>query len=168
MAETWACRLSLRLACKSFPGLCACTRTGQWCASVVAIRSLFTNWADRCSQINSLDSWCATRVSKTLGIVHRYALEKDQKKRLKGHGQEHVYNTLGYIYIWLWEVLKYTHAFAFETGRKTPTLLTFAFESCCSLGLVTLCGWQHINIQLLNKSVCMYGMCACCRCMYIC
>ena len=76
MAESWARRLSLRLACKPFPGLCACTRTGRWCASVVAIRSLslFTNWADRRSQINSVDSWCATRVSKTLDVVHSYAL----------------------------------------------------------------------------------------------
>ena len=85
MAESWARRLSLCLACKPFPGLCACTRTGRWCAcirngrwcaSVVVIRSLslFTNWADRCSQINSVDSWCATHVSKTLDIVHRYAL----------------------------------------------------------------------------------------------
>ena len=65
-AKSWARRLSLCLACKPFPGLCACTRTGRWCASVVAIRSLslFTNRADRRSQINSLDSWCATRVSK--------------------------------------------------------------------------------------------------------
>ena len=64
------------LACKPFPGLCACTRTGRWCASVVVIRSLslFTNRADRRSQINSVDSWCATRVSKTLDVVHRYAL----------------------------------------------------------------------------------------------
>jgi len=76
MVESWACRLSLCLACKPFPGLCACTRTGRWCASVVAIRSLslFTNHADRRSQINSLDSWCATRFSKTLDVVHRYAL----------------------------------------------------------------------------------------------
>ena len=76
MAESWVCRLSLCLACKPFPGLCACTRTGRWCASVAAIRSLslFTNRADRRSQISSLNSWCATRVSKTLGVVHRYAL----------------------------------------------------------------------------------------------
>ena len=76
MAESWARSLSLCLACKSFPGLCACTRTGRWCASVLAIRSLslFTNRADRCSQINSLDSWCTTHVSKTLDVVHRYAL----------------------------------------------------------------------------------------------
>ena len=64
--------------CKPFPGLCACTRTGRRCASVVAIRSLslslFTNRADRRSQISSWDSWCATRVSKTLDVVHRYAL----------------------------------------------------------------------------------------------
>ena len=26
-----------RLACNPFPGLCACTRTGRWCASIVAI-----------------------------------------------------------------------------------------------------------------------------------
>ena len=60
---------------KPLPGLCACTRTGQWCTSVVAIRSLslFTNRADRRSQMNSLDSWCTTHVSKTLD-VHRYAL----------------------------------------------------------------------------------------------
>jgi len=32
MAESWARRLSLCLACKPFPGLCACTRTGRWCA----------------------------------------------------------------------------------------------------------------------------------------
>ena len=72
----WARRLSLCLACKPFPGLCVCTRTGQRCLSVVAIRflSLFTNRADRRSQINSLDSWCATRISKTLDVVHRYAL----------------------------------------------------------------------------------------------
>ena len=64
------------LACKPFPGLCACTRTGRWCASVVATGSLslFTNRAARRSQFNSLDSWCATRVSKTLDVVHRYAL----------------------------------------------------------------------------------------------
>ena len=51
-------RLSLCLACKPFPGLRACTRTGRWCVSVVAIRSLslFTNRADRRSQISSLDS----------------------------------------------------------------------------------------------------------------
>ena len=49
MAESWARRPSLCLACKPFPGLCACTRTGRWCASVVAIRflSLFTKRADR-------------------------------------------------------------------------------------------------------------------------
>ena len=49
MAESWARRLSLCLACKPFPGLCACTRAGRWCASVVAIRSLslFTNRAAR-------------------------------------------------------------------------------------------------------------------------
>ena len=71
MAESWARRLSLCLACKPFPGLCACTWIGRWCASVVAIRSfsLFTNRADRRSQINSLDSWCATRVSKTLEVA---------------------------------------------------------------------------------------------------
>ena len=76
LAESWACRLSLYLACKPFRGLCACTRTSRWCASVVVIRplSLFTNRADRRSQINSLDSCCATRVSKTLDVVHRYAL----------------------------------------------------------------------------------------------
>ena len=32
MAEYWAHRLSLCLACKHFPGLCACTQTGRWCA----------------------------------------------------------------------------------------------------------------------------------------
>ena len=76
MAESWTRRLSLWLACKPFPGLCACTRTGRWCASVVAVRSLslVTNRADRHSQINSLDLWCATCVSKTLDVVHRYAL----------------------------------------------------------------------------------------------
>ena len=37
MAESWARRLSLNLACKPFPGLCACTRTGRRCASVVVI-----------------------------------------------------------------------------------------------------------------------------------
>ena len=76
MAESWVCRLSLCLACKPFPGLCACTQTSQWCTSGVVTRSLslFTNWADRCSQISSLDFWCATRVSKTLDIVHRYPL----------------------------------------------------------------------------------------------
>ena len=76
MAESWARRLSLCLACKPFPGLCACTRTGRWCASVVAAMSLslYTNQADSRSQINSLDSWCATRVSKTLEVVYRYAL----------------------------------------------------------------------------------------------
>ena len=54
---------SLYLACKPVPGLCACTRTSRWCASVGAIRSLslFTNRADRRSQISSLDSCCATR-----------------------------------------------------------------------------------------------------------
>ena len=76
MAESCARRLSLFLACKPVPGLCACARTGRRCASVVAIRSLslFTNWADRSSQISSLDSWCATRVNKTLDVVHGYAL----------------------------------------------------------------------------------------------
>ena len=56
MAESWARRLSLCLVCKPFPGLCACTRTGRWCASVVAVRSLslFTNRADRRSQISKL------------------------------------------------------------------------------------------------------------------
>ena len=45
----------------------ACTWTGRWCALVVAISSLslFTIRADRRSQISSLDSCCATRVSKT-------------------------------------------------------------------------------------------------------
>ena len=72
IAKSWA----LCLACKPFPGLCACTRTVWWCASVVATRSLslFTNRADRHSHISSLDSWYATRVSKTLDDVHRYAL----------------------------------------------------------------------------------------------
>ena len=76
MAKSWACRLSLCLACKPYPGLCACTRTGRWCVSVVATMSLslFINQADRHSHISSLDSWYATRVSKTLDIVHRYAL----------------------------------------------------------------------------------------------
>ena len=76
MAESWTRRLSLCLACKPFQGLCACTRTGRRWTSVVAIRSLslFTNRADRRSQINSLDSWCATRVSKTLDVVHWYGL----------------------------------------------------------------------------------------------
>ena len=76
MAESWARRLSLCLACKPFPGLCACTRTCRWCASVVVMRplSLFTNRADRCSQINSLESWCTTHISKMLDVVHRYAL----------------------------------------------------------------------------------------------
>ena len=43
---------------------------------MVAIRSLslFIDRADRHSQINSLDSCCATRISKTLDVVHRYAL----------------------------------------------------------------------------------------------
>ena len=44
MAESWARRLSLYLACKPFPGLCACTRTGRWCASVVAIRPLSVHY----------------------------------------------------------------------------------------------------------------------------
>ena len=74
MAESWAIRLSLWLACKPFLGLCACTQTGWWCVSVVAVGTLFTDWADRCSQISSLDSWCTTRISKTLDVVHRYAL----------------------------------------------------------------------------------------------
>ena len=76
MAESWARRLSLYLACKPFLGLCTCTWTGRWCASVVAIRSLslFTNRADRRSQISSLDSCCATHISKTPDVVHRYAL----------------------------------------------------------------------------------------------
>ena len=49
MAESWARRLSLYLAFKPFLGLCACTRTSRWCASVGAIRSLslFTNRAAR-------------------------------------------------------------------------------------------------------------------------
>ena len=77
MAESWARRPSFCLACNPFLGLCACTRPGRWCTSVVAIRSLSlsTNPADRRSQIDSLDSWCATRVSKTLDVVHRYALQ---------------------------------------------------------------------------------------------
>ena len=76
IAESLVRRLSLSLACKPFPGLCVCTGTGRWCASVVATRSLTmsTDRADRCSQISSLGSWCATRVSKTLDVVHRYAL----------------------------------------------------------------------------------------------
>ena len=91
MAESWARRLSLCLACKPFPGLCACTRTGWWCASVVATRSLslFTDRADRCSQISSLDYWCATRFSKTFGVVHRYALSErlDRRNRPKKTGE---------------------------------------------------------------------------------
>ena len=85
MVESWARRLSLCLACKPFPGLCECTRTGRWCActrngrwwaSVVVIRplSLFTNRADRRSQINSIDSWCTIPISKMLDVVHGYAL----------------------------------------------------------------------------------------------
>ena len=77
MAKSWARRLSLCLACKPFPGLCACTWTSWWCASVVAIRSLslFTNRADGRSQTSGrLDSWCTTRVTKTLDVVYRYAL----------------------------------------------------------------------------------------------
>ena len=87
MAESWARRLSLCLACKPFPGLCACTQTGRWCVSVVAIRSLslFTDRADRRSQISSLDSWCATRVSKTLDVVHRYALLVSNSDMLLQH-----------------------------------------------------------------------------------
>ena len=72
MIESWVCRLSLCLACKPFPGLCVCTRTGWWCASVVAIRSLslFTrNQTDRRSQISSLDSWRATHISGLLIIL---------------------------------------------------------------------------------------------------
>ena len=76
MVESWACRLSLCLACNPFPGLCAWTWTGRWCASVVATRSLslFTNPADRCSQFSSLHSWYTTCVSKTLDVVHGYML----------------------------------------------------------------------------------------------
>ena len=37
--------IRLCLACKPFPGLCACTRIGRRCASVVAIRSLLTEQA---------------------------------------------------------------------------------------------------------------------------
>ena len=72
----WAIWIWWWLACKPFPGLCVHTWTGRWSASAVAIRSLslFTNRADRCSQISNLDSWCATHVSKTLDVVHRYAL----------------------------------------------------------------------------------------------
>ena len=50
IAQSWARRLSLCLACKPSPaGHCAYTRTGRWCASVVATRSLslFTNRAAR-------------------------------------------------------------------------------------------------------------------------
>ena len=70
---------SLYLACKPFPGLSACTRTGRWCASVVAIRSLslFTDWADRRSHINSLDSWCATYVSKTMMMMSWCLMSSD-------------------------------------------------------------------------------------------
>ena len=41
-----------------------------------AVRVSGGNWvfADRRSQINSLNSCCATRVSKTLDVVHGYAL----------------------------------------------------------------------------------------------
>ena len=76
MAESWARRLSLCLACKPFLGLCACTQTGRRCMSVVATGSLslFTNRADRRSQISSLDSWCTTHVRKTHDVVHRYVL----------------------------------------------------------------------------------------------
>ena len=65
MAESWARRLSLYLTCKPLPGLCACTRTGRWCASVVAVRSLslFTNRADRRRSLlySAQQTHCAVR-----------------------------------------------------------------------------------------------------------
>ena len=63
---------SLCLACKPFrvfvrlPELAGDAR--QWWQLV------FTNRAARRSQISSLDSCCAIRFSKTLDVVHRYAL----------------------------------------------------------------------------------------------
>ena len=41
---------------------------------VIRSLSLFTNRADRRSQISSLDSCSAPCISKTLDVVHRYAL----------------------------------------------------------------------------------------------
>ena len=41
MAESWVCRLSLCLACKPFPGLCACTRTGRTCGSSFMLSTCF-------------------------------------------------------------------------------------------------------------------------------
>ena len=73
MAEFWARRLSLCLAFRVFvhiPELAGDAR--QWWQ--VGLLSLFTDRADRRNQISSLDSCCATRVSKTLDVVHRYAL----------------------------------------------------------------------------------------------
>ena len=75
LAESWVRRFSLCLACKPYAGLRVCPHTGRWCTSGVATRSLslFTKQADSYSQISCLDSWCATRISKTLDVVHRYA-----------------------------------------------------------------------------------------------
>ena len=73
LAESWVRRFSLCLACKPYAGLHVCPQTGRWCTSGVATRSLslFTKRADSCSQISCLDSWCATRISKTLDVVHK-------------------------------------------------------------------------------------------------
>ena len=73
MAESWARRLSLCLACKPFPGLCRVPELAggarEWWQLGLCL-CMFTNRADRRSQTNR----CATRVSKTLYVVHRYAL----------------------------------------------------------------------------------------------
>jgi len=72
--ETHYFCFDLCLSCKPFLGVC--TQTGRWCMSVVATRSLylFTDRADSCSQISSLDSWCTACLSKTLDLVQGYML----------------------------------------------------------------------------------------------
>ena len=44
----------------------------------------------QCTGFNTLDNWGHN-------YSHPIKKEKDRKKTLKGHGPEHVYNTLGYI-----------------------------------------------------------------------
>ena len=67
MTESWARRLSLCLACKPFPGLCACTRTKDYKYKDGSSRKaltylltgslLYTKWGSSGAQRSKRNSW---------------------------------------------------------------------------------------------------------------
>ena len=72
MAESWARKLSFCLACKPFPGVCVAGDASQLWQLGLCLCSLTEQTG--AARSTNLDSWCATRVSKTLDVVHRYGL----------------------------------------------------------------------------------------------